>query len=207
MSKENTPKTAPGDQAKKAESKAPFVLYDYIELFVFTVVVVVLLLTLFLRLCVVSGRSMNTTLLHGERLLVSDFAYTPKQGDIIVFHQTSDTSDQFNEPIVKRVIATEGQFVKINYLTNKVYVSDDSEFTEDEMLTEDYIIKGKPDYLPSDQDIFEYEVPEGHLFVKGDNRPESADSQYPEVDFVDERRVLGKVLLRVSPLSKFGKVE
>ena len=150
---------------------------------------------------------MEQTLYEGEQLLVSDLCYTPKQGDILIFHQTSDIYDQFNEPIVKRVIATEGEFVKIDYIQSKVYVSADNVFTEDEVQSEDYIIEGKPHYLAYTANVFVYEVPEGHLFVMGDNRPVSADSRYPAVDFVDERRVLGKVLFRVTPFSKFGKVE
>ena len=197
------------EQTAKKQSKGdmPLAMFDYVELFVFTVVAVILLLTFCLRLCVVSGPSMNNTLLNGERLLVSDLFYTPERGDIVVVHVTSETSDTFNEAIVKRVIATEGEFVRIDYAQNKVYVSDDALFTEDEVLREPYIIAGRPNYLSAAKDVYEYEVPEGHLFVLGDNRPVSADSRYTEVGFVDERSVLGKVLLRITPFSKFGKVE
>ena len=179
---------------------------DYMEMVVFTVAAVVLLLSFCFRLCVVSGPSMNNTLLNGEKLIVSNLFYTPDTGDIIVFHQTSDVNDKFNEPIVKRVIATGGEFVKIDYTQNKVYVSADNVFTEDEVLEEDYIIPGKPNYLSNVANVYVYEVPEGHLFVMGDNRPVSADSRYGAVECVDERRVLGKVLFRVLPFSKFGKV-
>ena len=191
---------------EKAHAGAIHAVFDYVEMMVFTVAAVVLLLSFCFRLCVVSGPSMNNTLLNGEKLIVSNLFYTPDTGDIIVFHQTSDVNDKFNEPIVKRVIATGGEFVKVDYAQNKVYVSSDNEFTEDEVLTEDYIIPGKPNYLPSATNVYVYEVPEGHLFVMGDNRPVSADSRYGAVEFVDERRVLGKVLLRVTPFTKFGKV-
>lgn len=191
---------------ENAPKGAIYAVLDYMEMFVFTVAAVILLLSFCFRLCVVSGPSMNNTLLNGENLIVSNLFYTPDTGDIIVFHQTSDVNDKFNEPIVKRVIATEGEFVKIDYVQNKVYVSSDNVFTEDEVLQEDYIIQGKPNYLSYDANVFLYEVPEGHLFVMGDNRPVSADSRYPAVDFVDERRVLGKVLFRVTPFNKFGKV-
>ena len=185
-------------------------IFEYIEMFVFAAVTVILLMTFALRLCVVSGPSMNNTLLNGERLLVSDLFYTPKQGDIIVFHQTSETDDRFNEPIVKRVIATEGQFVKMDYANEKLYVSNDAVFTEDEVLDEStyaYFSNGQWGGASMISTERIYEVPEGHLFVLGDNRNVSADSRDSRVGFVDERRVLGKVLIRLTPFSKFGKVE
>ena len=186
-------------------------LFDYVEMFVITIAVVILLLSFFFRLCVVSGPSMNNTLLNGEKLIVSNLFYTPDTGDIIVFHQTSDLYDQFNEPIVKRVIATGGEFVQIDYKENKLYVSTDREFTEDDLLDERlYAHFEAPDGVWKESFFTNtqiFEVPEGHLFVMGDNRNVSADSRSAQVGFVDERRVLGKVLLRITPLDKFGKVE
>lgn len=204
--------------AKQSSQKAVFAAFEYIEMFVFTVAAVILLLSFVVRICEVSGPSMNNTLRDGERLVVSDLFYTPDTGDIIVFHQTSETSDVFNEPIVKRVIATAGEFVKIDYTAGKVYVSADNVFTEDEVLDESaYIWLATKDsagnevytgkWKESGRTPDVWEVPKGHLFVMGDNRNVSADSRYYEVDFVDERRVLGRVLFRLTPFSKFGRVE
>ena len=199
---------------KTEEASVSVALFDYIEMFVFAVVTVILVLTFACRICVVSGPSMNKTLLDGERLLVSDFFYTPEQGDIIVFHQTNEVYDQFNEPIVKRVIATGGQFVKIDYVEGKVYVSDDDTFEESEALNESayayfegYGETWKEAAYSTDPEI--HEIHEGYLFVMGDNRNHSADSRKAfqnSVGLVDERRVLGKVLCRLTPFSKFGSV-
>ena len=181
---------------------------EYVEMFVFTVITVILLLTFVFRICVVSGPSMNNSLYDGERLLVSNLFYTPETGDVIVFHQTSEINDVFNEPIVKRVIATEGEHVKIDYTAGKVYVSADAVFTEDEVLDEsEYVYLDSGYWREYGRQSDTYEVPENHLFVMGDNRNVSADSRSIYVGMVDQRRILGKVLLRISPISKLGKVD
>ena len=192
---------------KNASAKKPFAIaaLDYVEMFVLAAVVVILLLTFCARLCVVSGDSMKNTLFHGEKLVVSNLFYTPKSGDIIVLHQTGAI---YNEPIVKRVIAVGGQHVRIDYMNNKVYVSDDDTFTDDEIIDESgyaYFDKGgqwkEAASLTSPED---FAVPEGHIFVLGDNRNVSADSRTEEIGMVDARRVLGKVLFRLSPFQSFS---
>lgn len=181
-------------------------MYDFVEMFVLAVVFVILLLTLFFRLCRVDGPSMNQTLQDGEPLIVSDLFYTPKNGDIIVFHQTNGEREttsplnRYNEPIIKRVIATGGQHVKLDYAAKKVYVSEDGTFDENDVIDESYAyfktLDGTDKWIQNSK-VTEYHVPEGYLFVMGDNRNNSADSRYPEVGFVDERRVLGRVLFKL----------
>lgn len=181
-------------------------MYDVVEMFVLAVVFVILLLTLCFRLCRVDGPSMNQTLQDGEPLIVSNLFYTPKRGDIIVFHQTNGEREttsplnRYNEPIVKRVIATGGQYVKLDYAAKKVYVSDDAIFDESDVIDESYAyfktLDNTDEWIQRSK-VTEYHVPEGYLFVMGDNRNNSADSRSPEVGFVDERRVLGRVLFKL----------
>ncbi len=198
------------EEKKDNLQKEPFLhtVYDFAEMLVLAIIVVFLLFMSTVRPCRVDGDSMNQTLAHNEMLLISDLFYTPKQGDIVVFHQTSELDMRFNEPIIKRVIAVGGQFVKIESELGKVYISDDDTFTEDEVLHEPYI------YLEGG--VFEddfgisgkvTQVPEGSVFVMGDNRNNSADSRYFVIGTVDCRRILGRVILRLTPFSKFGAVQ
>lgn len=193
------------------KKKEPFVavLLEYLEILVLSVCAVLLIFTFGCRLCRVNGKSMMTTLHHNELLLTVSLA-EPEVGDIIVFHQTSDINQRFNEPLVKRVIATEGQTVKIDYgkgevyvdgaLINEPYMSLLNESSTAEIPYWSQLPGHSFDYTTG---IFEVTVPNGCLFVMGDNRNNSADSRSREVGFVDERRVLGKVVCRLDPYTKF----
>ena len=145
---------------------------------------------------------MENTLRHGEKLITSNLFYTPERGDIVVFHQTSPNENGFNEPIVKRVIGVPGDTVKINYQTWTVTVTDaDGNVT---VVDEPYrkVVDGNP-YSSMPVSVY---VEEGTVFVMGDNRNHSADSRDARIGLVDQRRILGKVVMRVAPFDRFGKV-
>ena len=191
-------------ESPKKESPAA-ALFDFLEILVFSVCAALLLFTLLFRVCRVDGRSMQHTLHDGEQLIVSNNAKI-EAGDIVIFHQTSEKYDRFNEALVKRVIATEGQTIRIDYGKGEVSV-------DGVVLDEPYVALlnfndqeiGKWTSYPTvpgfdrESKIFETVVPEGCYFVMGDNRNNSADSRSTEVGFVDARRVLGKAVLRMKP--------
>ena len=162
-------------------------LYEWAQALVCSVLAVVLLFTFVIRLIGVDGHSMVPTLQDGDRLLVlnamldSNYQY----GDIVVLRK-----DTFlEEPIVKRVIATEGQTVDIDFVSGAVYV-------DGELLEEDYI--NEPTYVEEGTE-FPLTVPEGSIFVMGDNRNHSSDSRSSDLGTVDIRYVIGKAVFLLFP--------
>ena len=154
--------------------------------------VLILIFVFVARIVIVSGASMEDTLHNGNAMLVWSLGYEPKQGDIVVLTQTTYQDDS----IVKRVIATGGQTVDIDYDTGTVYVDGTA-------LKEDYI-KERMEVPHYGEGLNHITVPEGCIFVMGDNRNNSADSRYPAIGIVDERSVIGHVLLVLFPFSAFG---
>lgn len=187
---ENKVDTAPegGEAAVKGSE-----LFDWIQCIVVALVASILIFLFLGRTVGVVGGSMESTLYEGDRLLISGLFYTPEYGDIVVLRQETFR----DEPIVKRVIATEGQTVDIDFENAIVYV-------DGKALDEPYL----NDFSYFDRQDFngKISVPEGCVFVMGDNRNASTDSRTDSIGCVDVRKILGKVLWRVTPLDSFGSV-
>ena len=163
-------------------------LMMYLHDIVYLLSVMVVLLLLVFRVVVVNGSSMYDTLKHGDYLLLlsNTFYRQPEQGDIVVI--SKESFDQ-GSPIVKRIIATEGQTVDIDFNTGTVYV-------DGQALDESYT------YTPTNTNggvQFPLEVHEGFLFVLGDNRNGSRDSRYPEIGLIDKREIIGRAIFLIIP--------
>jgi len=164
-------------------------LYEWLQSLMAALIFCVLLFSFFVRLIDVNGPSMNPTLEDGNKMLVSNLFYKPKAGDIVIFK--SDNYDP-DKALVKRVIATEGQEVNIDFENGIVYV-------DGEAIEEDYI--AEPTHSKLDF-IGPKTVPSNCVFVLGDNRNASRDSRYQMIGMVDNRMILGKVYAVVYPFSE-----
>lgn len=178
----------PEKKPQEEPASAGQMLYGWLQAIVPVVVGVVLVFTFLGRITIVDGGSMLPTLEHGDRMLVWSLGYEPKQGDIVVL--TKEFED-VTGPIVKRVIAVGGQTVDIDYAAGTVSV-------DGEVLVEDYILE--PMEQQFWQGIDHITVPEGEIFVMGDNRNISNDSRNPALGTVDTRYVLGKTCAVIWPL-------
>ena len=160
----------------------------YVHDLIYMLAVIMIVFVLMFRIVVVSGSSMYSTLWDGDWLLLvgNTFYREPEFGDIIV---ASKESHNDGEPIIKRVIATEGQRVDIDFEAGIVYV-------DGEALEEDYTYT-----LTTHREgmTFPLTVDEGCIFVMGDNRDGSKDSRHPDIGLIDVRQVLGKAIFLIFP--------
>lgn len=163
-------------------------LYDWVQALVCSVAAVVLIFTFAVRIVGVSGQSMRETLQHGDKLLVVNgyLCGEYRQGNIVIF-QRPDFED--GELIVKRVIATAGQTVDIDFGAGVVYV-------DGEALEEPYT--REPTWLDEGLE-FPVTVPEGCVFLMGDNRNDSKDSRYADLGPVDTRHIIGRAVMIALP--------
>lgn len=173
-----------------------FQLYSWLQPVLFALTVLVLVSTFLGRPIQVDGDSMLPTLHNRDMLILQSIGYTPRNGDVVVL-----TPEAFRDgtPIVKRVIATGGQEVDIDYATGTVYV-------DGVALAERYL--GEPMRAVNDQYWEQYPltVPQGYVFVLGDNRNHSSDSRAYGIGMVDSRRILGRALWILLPPGDFGGI-
>ena len=173
---------------KKKKKKEKINVFDVFTSITAAVIVVCVIFTFFFRVVNVEGSSMKPTLQNNDKLAISVAGYKPEKGDIVVLSGT----DGINHSIVKRVIATGGDVVDINFTTGVVTVNGIEEDYTDELTRQQFDI------------AFPLTVPEGTVFVLGDNRGNSIDSRSTQVGCVDERLIIGKALFKLLPP---GKVE
>lgn len=162
-------------------------LYEWVRSCVTAVLIIVLVFTFVVRMMGVQGPSMRQTLQEGDRLLVlnSLLVRDYRQGDIVIARKESFSED----PIVKRIIAVGGQTVDIDFGAGTVYV-------DGEALDEDYINDRTYTYEGTD---FPLTVPEGSVFLMGDNRNMSTDSRDVRIGTVDTRYLIGKAVFLLYP--------
>lgn len=164
-------------------------VFDWTKSIVAIMFIMLFILTYFFRIVNVDGDSMKNTLINDEKLIVTSFMYTPTDGDIVVISH----GQHLDEPIIKRVIATEGETLKIDFDKQKVYVND-------KLIDEPYV---SSEIVRGDSVIPEI-IPEGKIFVMGDNRAISNDSRYNQVGLIDVKDVIGKAQFRILPVDKIG---
>ncbi len=197
---EASKETVEEPEERKYDPEKPRIIdwiYDFAEMIVFVLLVVMILTAFVFKHAVVEGPSMNNTLEDGEHLIISNLFYTPARGDIIVFE---DYSTVLKKPVVKRVIGLPGDTVEVKLdATGNVIVS-----VNGELLEENYAYNAKDSVTLTGTKTV---VGEGEVFVMGDNRYHSTDSRDPGVGTIEIDSILGKVLFRFYPFDKFGTVE
>ena len=183
---------------------------SFAETLVITLFITALLFTYVVRIFTVSGTSMESTLVPGDKVLVNLRDRAVAQGDVVIINALDsytlaedgslEKGQGLGHCIIKRVIATGGQTVDIDFASGAVTV-------DGTKLREDYVKLGLT-HVDGGAFTGQYPVtvPEGYLFVLGDHRSVSKDSRYSEIGFVPVESVVGTVVVRVFPLASFGKV-
>ena len=192
------------DATEKTKAQLKKDIFDWVEVLVHAILAVILCFSFLFRIATIDGDSMKDTLLNGERVIISNLFYEPEVGDIVVISRNKENSvftmNESNTPIIKRIIATEGQTVDIDFEQGVVYVDG---IALDEPYTK----------TPTNRkwDIeFPVTVDEGCIFVLGDNRNDSLDSRdarIGEYGMIDTRYILGHAVYRIFPFDKIGKLD
>ncbi len=170
---------------------------EWTETIVVAIIVVSAVFTFLVRIITVDGSSMKPNYHNGDRVLVSGLSGSVQQGDVVIVINALD------KPIIKRVVATAGQTVDFDPALGEVTIDGTPLFGEA------FGIENGITLLPAYSDVLEFPqtVPEGCVFVLGDNRGNSTDSRFSEVGMVDTRNILGKVIFNLYPFSQAGVVK
>lgn len=195
---EKTVETAGEEAVQQPQDKFRRSVLEWTETIVMAIVLVAVVFTFVVRIITVDGRSMVPTYHDGDRVLVSGFAGDIQQGDIVIVVHALD------EPIIKRVVATEGQVVDFDASQGEVTV--DGVALKGSVFGIQDGITTVPDFSSGILE-FPQTVPENCVFVLGDNRTNSTDSRFEVVGMVDHRNILGKVIFNVYPFSNIGTVK
>lgn len=199
MPEEFEPEQKPVEEPQTAKPSGPATqgeLFYWLQTLVTAIVCIVLVFTFLGRITRVVGHSMDNTLADGELLLVYSLGYSPKQGDVVVLNKT--TADFLGgEAIVKRVIALGGQTVDVDYEAGTVSV-------DGQVLEEPYIKEQMEWPVSVHMGETHFEVPEGSVFVMGDNRNGSTDSRHEWLGPVDQGYILGRAMVVIWPINRLG---
>lgn len=189
------------EENTKKQSSFKNDVFEWLEIVVSAVVMLVILFTFVFKVVTINGNSMKNTLFNGQKLIISNINYTPKRGDIVVISKEANNNSDglIDESIIKRVIATEGQVVDIDFQKGIVFV-------DGVALSEPYV--RTPTNLSYDIQ-FPVVVKSGCVFVLGDNRNDSTDSRSSligDMGMIDTRYILGKALYRIFPFNTAGGI-
>lgn len=193
---DHTPETSPNRETSLTKE-----LFEWLDVLAKAIIAVVIIFSLLFRVATIDGQSMESTLFSNDKVIITNLAYEPQYGDIVVISRNADNSVESvgssDMPIIKRVIAVGGQTVDIDFDRGVVSVDGvelDEPYLGDKITTTRHYDIEFPVY-----------VPEGYIFVLGDNRDESLDSRASwigENGLIDTRYVLGHAVLRIFPFDE-----